>query len=378
MKREKFHVTIIRLQTAVLTALLIFAGIFLIGFSKNVGTGIREGLAVCANVLIPSLFPFMIFSSFLLKTRAEKGISFLLKPVTRYAFGLNPKTGAVILLSLIGGYPVGAKLVSQMKANKEISEKTARRLMYFCVNAGPAFITVAVGSHMFGSFAIGLILLVSQLTGSILIAVISRFLFGSLNSETELHIRQYDPPSVSLVKAVSEAASAMLTICTFVVAFWGFSGILSSLGIPKLFSGILSKAGIDPAFSEALLAGLMEVTSGCTAAAKLSDLHSAVMLTAFLTSFGGFCVLFQIKAFLGGSVLRIKHFFLVRLFHGGLSMLVSRIFLFFVPDQITAAFASQPKPVLAAGSLPASVALILLCVALVFSVGGQHQEKISK
>ena len=41
----------------------------LLFYSPLAGEGIRQGLTVCASVMIPSLFPFLILSDFVARTR---------------------------------------------------------------------------------------------------------------------------------------------------------------------------------------------------------------------------------------------------------------------------------------------------------------------
>lgn len=145
-----------------LTAAIIYIIINLFTNPHIVAAGIKNGLMTSYCVLIPSLFPFLIISSFILKSNLSYYISKPLRGLTRILFKLPACTGATILLSLIGGYPIGAKLISILYDKQEITKSQAERMLCFCVNSGPAFLISAVGAIMLNSVKIGFFLFISQ------------------------------------------------------------------------------------------------------------------------------------------------------------------------------------------------------------------------
>lgn len=64
----------------------------------------------------------------------------------------------MILLSLIGGYPVGAKMLAAKSAAGAAGSRTAERLLCFCVNCSPAFLIAGVGIPYFHSVEVGCVL----------------------------------------------------------------------------------------------------------------------------------------------------------------------------------------------------------------------------
>ena len=67
--------------------------------------GVRDGLTLCGQVVIPSLFPFLALSSFLVQSGLAQRAGHLLEPITKLLFRLPGAAGSAILMSLIGGYP---------------------------------------------------------------------------------------------------------------------------------------------------------------------------------------------------------------------------------------------------------------------------------
>ena len=119
-------------------------GFSLIKFPQIAYSGIKTGAKFSIEILIPSLFPFMLLSRFVV---ASDMMNFLKKPldkITRTLFYLPGCTAPVKFLSLIGGYPIGAIGVKALFENKEINLNQLNRMMCFTVNAGPAFIINAI------------------------------------------------------------------------------------------------------------------------------------------------------------------------------------------------------------------------------------------
>ena len=108
-------------------------------YSDKIAHSVRSALSLCANVIIPSVFPFMILSEFM--------YSFL-------SFGALNRAGAVFerlfkinrcgiypfLLGLTCGFPLGVKCASDMYRGGLLTKGEAERLIGFCNNTGPAFL----------------------------------------------------------------------------------------------------------------------------------------------------------------------------------------------------------------------------------------------
>lgn len=75
--------------------------------TKEVSEGVRAGLGSCAAVIIPSLFPFMILAGLIAATQAGAVLSRAVSGFTRRVIGMPENLGAVLLMSFVGGFPVG-------------------------------------------------------------------------------------------------------------------------------------------------------------------------------------------------------------------------------------------------------------------------------
>lgn len=70
-------------------------------------SGAAQGLLLSGRVLIPSLFPMTVCTMFIMGSGAFSGLK-RVSHVTQKLFHLSSDEFITVILSLIGGYPVGA------------------------------------------------------------------------------------------------------------------------------------------------------------------------------------------------------------------------------------------------------------------------------
>lgn len=314
-----------------------------------VAVGALSGVQLCLQTVIPSLFCFMVLTGFLINSGLYRLISLPLGPLTKGLFCLPPSMGSVVLLSLIGGYPMGAKSIAGLLEQGRLDRATAQRMLPFCCCAGPSFIITTVGSGMFGSAQAGILLYLVQLFVSILLGAVlgmrergqqRRMLCDPLPAQ---RASDFMPMSQAFVLSVSQAVSALGQMCGFVILFKALSDILSS----TLEGGVLS----------CLLLGSLEVTNGCLLA---SGQPLGLCLASCFLSFGGLSVAAQIAGILRGTGLRLRPFLLLRMAHaicsGGIVLLLLRLF-----PQAVGVFSSVARPVPIAN---ANTPLLTVCLVM--------------
>ena len=72
---------------------------------------VKSGIGICFSVLIPSLFPFIFFSS-LLSCYAGSVISALFSGLISPVFNISPAAASSVVLGTLGGFPTGAAVAS--------------------------------------------------------------------------------------------------------------------------------------------------------------------------------------------------------------------------------------------------------------------------
>ena len=103
-------------------------------FSKECSKGAEKGIGLCLSTLVPSLFPFMVLASYITDSGLAEKIGRHLSWLTKPLFGLDGCFSSAIILSLVGGYPVGAKTVNSLYKKGAASESECNGQVFFwCV-----------------------------------------------------------------------------------------------------------------------------------------------------------------------------------------------------------------------------------------------------
>ena len=333
-----------RLRTAVVGAGILCGGIAVLLRPAAVAGGISRGLSICGSVIIPSLFPFLVLGGVLLKSGVATAIGNRADRITRMAFGLPGCCATAILLGLVGGYPAGAAAVSELRNEKRITNEEGQRMLLFCVCGGPGFIIGTVGAKLMGSLTFGAVVFAAHSLAALLLGVMSAPR-GSRKFERSVRL-PHEPLSLvsAFVNAVTNACETLLSMCGFIL----------------LFSGALSLLNTEMPLLDTLLACLLEVSSGCVAAAASAPL--APLLLSFTVGFGGLSVHCQIAAALSGSGLLTPSFFFSRVMHGLLTALLTFGLLRVIPITLPV-FQSTSTPIVRAvfDHAGLSAFLLLLC-----------------
>ncbi len=333
--------------------------------------GALDGLLFCGNILVPSLFPFMVLSSFLIYSGLSYYIAKPFNGFTSKILNLPSITFTCVLLSMIGGFPVGAKGIRSLLDEDKIDENTARQMLCFCVGAGPAFVVIAVGTTLLNSLYYGLVLFFSQLFSQLILAIVSGIVFNKKNIYV---INKKTPPtsknnlnfSSALVKSCSDSVTGILNLCGMVVLFSAFMGIINNTNINTYIKSFLSNLNIPTFLINSILPLILEVTSFCSTAIK--D-NSPLAFISFGIGFGGLCVHFQVFQALGNLKYNKKLFFLCRFIQGFISLIITYISLkIYNPAPVIDVFSNITKvPTYTISStLLGSIALIFTSICFIF------------
>ena len=136
---------------------------------------LKNGLSLWATKVLPSLFPFFVATELLCKTNFTYILGKLLNKFMRPIFNVPGEGSIALILGTISGYPIGAKVVCNLKKEKIISKIEAERLIAYTNNSGPLFIIATVGISLFSSKKLGIILLISHILSSIFVGYFFRF-----------------------------------------------------------------------------------------------------------------------------------------------------------------------------------------------------------
>lgn len=318
-----------KIQAVLFIGITIFYSVMIIKFSGDVGKYITASINNCLTVIIPSLYIFMIISGFLVSTGLYEVISRPFDIISRYIFRIPTKYFAVFLISQVGGYPVGAKLLGDLKANNKIDNETAKVMMSYCYLGGPAFFCGAVGITLFNNTFAGIIVFISIIIANTILAVIiglSRKIPQKSQDSIKCNITVKN-----LISSISSGAKSLFMICAIIVFFSSLICILDKIGITHSLTQFITNAtkcnssdacAIVKTFIE--ISHISEFSSFC---------YNYLPVITGLMCFGGLCIIMQIICTVNGRF-PLKYFFAGRIFTVIMSYYISKLMMRIFDDKL--------------------------------------------
>ncbi len=325
-------------------------------FNEECTRGMEKGIGFCLEVLIPSLFFFMVIAAYLVQSGICEFLCRPLKGLSRMLFRLPPQATAVILLSMIGGYPVGASCAAIMADEGQLSPSQAAKTAYIAVAAGPGFLINYIGTALLGNPQAGYVLLGAQIAAVIVTGII---VGHTVKSEPLAHsVGRKKVGGNLLVGAVQNAARSAFGMCAMVIVFCALGEVVDAV--------IPSKQVCD------IASAMLEITNGCNRISGIVPLY----VTAFFVGFGGLSVHFQIFSLLGKVPLKKTLFFLFRIIEGIIAAAATYIYLMVTPTATTVFRSVDTVPSAArSATLAGSAALVISSLLFVGSMANKSVLK---
>lgn len=246
----------------------------------------KSSLKLCAQSLVPSLFPFMIISDFLVMSNSGGILQRLFCKPIGVIFGTSPDGSFAALLGFLCGFPIGAKSALKLYDDGRISHAELCHIMSFCNIPSPAFVCGTVGA-IFHSARLGIILFISLVLSSLIIGVICRAIY-KYERVTVCSQRISNDCITAFTSSVTSSATVMTCVCAYVVFFSVIIGytkhLCCAINAPSILSLLCS-------ISLEISNGMAEIAASDIAA---SGAKNAPLLAAFCAGFSGLSVIFQI------------------------------------------------------------------------------------
>lgn len=304
---------------------LILFIIFLIMFSKTNILAVQNAISLFFEKVFPSLFPFFIAADLLSHTNIINILNTILSPIMKPLFNVSGKGAFPFIMGIISGYPTGAKIVSDFRKNNICTKVECERLLAYTNNSGPLFIIGTVGSSLFLSTEIGILLLITHIFGTLTVGIIFRFYknnyYRNENIVDELDIDNF---SSILTESIFNSFKTTGMIFGFIIMFSIINNILLTSGILKVFPSAIIGS----------ILSTCEITNGINyiSMIKSSNLTIQLILTSFFLGFGGISVLMQVYSIISKTDLSIKPYILGKLLHGLTSAIYTLIIILLFPS----------------------------------------------
>ena len=313
--------------------------ICLILFSKSNITAVKNSLNIWVNNVVPSLLPFFMATELLNHTNIPRVIGNFFNKIMRPLFNV-PGIGAYALfMGIVSGYPIGAKIVTNLRNNHLCTKEEAERLITFTNNSGPLFILGTVGITLFYDASIGILLLFTHILACMSVGIVFRFWKRNTNEKrsvdvTDTSVVSFQSLGEVLSQSILSAIHSIVLIGGFIVLFGIILSILQKTYLFHLFSLFFVPSfrllGINTEFIIPILTGILELTNGVVTVSSIVSRNLAVnvIICAFLLGFGGISIMLQVFSIISKSDISIKPYILGKILQGTLASFYTFIIIY--------------------------------------------------
>ena len=193
---------------------------------------------------------------------------------------------SILLLGLLSGYPVGAKLVADSYTAGRLDKHSAQRMLPFCNNAGPSFIFGFL-TPLFVNKYIPLILWLIHMLSALITGLL---LPGEANSTH----RYCSAKATNATTVLFSTMKSLVGICGWVILFKVLLAMANTWFLDRCTPII-----------RVCVSGLCELVNGCISLQGIANEATRMILCACLLACGGLCIYMQTASVTGDLQLDI-------------------------------------------------------------------------
>lgn len=268
---------------------------------------VKGGVMLFASSVLPSMLPYFFFTKLLTGTGCVTALSGTVgRPVAK-VYRTAPIASYPLLMSLLSGYPVGARVLADLYEKGLISREDAIRASSFCSTSGSMFVLGSVGAAILRDGRAGVVILIAHYIGALLNGLLYR------GAKRERAVVLLPPLAGSSDSLLSDAMYESVLSLALVGGFIAIANLLGEMAVDLLSRVGLSKVFSSGSLPAGILYGAFEVTRGCVEFASLGVGRVwTASLSCLAISFGGLSVLLQSMAFLGKTGIKQGKFLLMK------------------------------------------------------------------
>lgn len=390
--RVKFGNIFVSFIIPILVALF---NIFIIFYPREILDAAREGINLWFNNIFPSLLPFIVGTNILIGLGVVSFIGTLLEPIMNPLFRVSGSGAFALVVGVTSGYPMGAKVTAGLRESEAITKHEAQRLAGFCNNSGPLFILGAVAAGMFRSVAVGYFILITHYIGAICTGLILRYykyekrsVQNPISNKNLLTLavknmkdsKKEDGRSFGklLGDSIKNAMETILIVGGFVIIFRVIVKIFEITGIVYILTPLATVFNLPTEAFIGILVGFIEVTNGVKILSDIPLATHNIIITAGIISFGGLSVLAQSANFLGKTDINIFLYFISKIIHATITVILSILLVPFFNFETTAHasrfYSNSVMQTFMYSSLYFFSSLLFIGVATIFLVSARRQK----
>ncbi len=314
---------------------MIFILVLLFEPTVSIGAA-KTGLLLWFNTVLPSLLPFIIGANILMATDSIYFFEKIFRPIMKPLFNVPGCCAFPWIMGLISGYPMGAKIASELYESNQITKSEFQRVLSFCNNSGPFFILGAVGVGMLANEKLGYSLLIIHIISSVLVGILFRFYGQDTPSYKAPYIVPLKPASSIgdiLGKSITNAMDVMVQVGGYIIMFSVIGTLLQDTSLVKVLASsmyyLLKPLGMTQSLALSWLIGMVEMSNGAFMVSTYQGICTLkIPIISFILGWGGFCVHAQSLSFIEKGAIKTPLYLLSKVLHGVIAFILTVIFLF--------------------------------------------------
>ena len=300
--------------------ILLFIGFEILIDSNSIINSVILSLNIFKNNIFPSLFPFFILSSLLIKFGLPEFMSNIFQGFMSKVFKINGACSFIFFMSILSGNPGCAKYTRELYLNGSINLYEATKILCFSSFTSPLFILGGT-SIMLGNSKFSLPILVCHYLGNVIVGLL---------------IRNYHPSKFKTKASFKTAINSMHkkrisndenfgTIITNSITD-GINTLLLILGVITfclVLTTVIDRIIYLDSTSQGVLNGFIEMSQGIKyIGLEPIPFKTKAILTVMFISFGGLSVHMQIMGVLSDTDIKYFPFFISRVCASAISALL--------------------------------------------------------
>ncbi len=308
----------------------IFCLISLFAFPQDTKEAVKTALEICAKSVIPSVFPFMVCSKWIIN--AYIGSEKRIFPSSPIFFGFSRNGLILFAIGVLSGFPNGAVIAGTMFRAGMISKEEAEKVSKYSGIVSPSFCVIWFGGSVMKSHVCGLIVFASLISSNILLMIVENVFVENVFYEKKYKKYSFTPQNnnkitvSSFTEIISESSSAMLDICAYITFFSCFGRIVAKI-VTSVFPFAVTAETV------CFLRGIAEVSCGIAYVRNL-NFGQRMLWGSLIMGFGGISSLMQFFSVCKKYGLNAKGFVTAKIVCAFVSPIITVLFIALTPNRI--------------------------------------------
>jgi sporulation integral membrane protein YlbJ len=304
-----------KIVSLLIVLIILFIGFEMLTESESILNSVNFSFQIWINNIFPSLFPFFVLSELLINFGFVDFLGEILNPFMNKVFKSKGETGFALAMSMVSGFPSGAKYTRELYLQGIINEQEATKLLTFTHFSNPMFILGTISVSFLNNKEMGLLILITHFISNIIIGIIFRNYYISKNTNVRVSLKK------AFIKLHNKRINNEKNFGQII-----YSSLTNAINTLLLILGVISMFLIITTvinnnlnmnlYTRSIVNGLFEMTQGLKYVSLLNfPLKLKVLLSTMLISFGGLSVHMQVISILSDTKIKYFPFLVARLLH---------------------------------------------------------------